>query len=438
MIEIVSKPAELIGENDIQALIEMEVPESEQIEFKETLPKRKNSQDPWFLGENKIGEGARNELLQEAVAFANAHGGALLLGIRESKSKPPVAAKITPIPRCVELADRLRLNFRDCVEPQIPRLEVFGVPTDSDSGVVIVRVGRSRLAPHRVEPTRNCTVRRADRCEKMTMREIQDMTLNVSRGMERLDKRLADRSERFRQELGRLETPDDSYALRFTALPVGEEISYERVYDRQGIIPELRVPWCAVTRIRGNIRQNLGVRHQFPPVYWRPILRGARADINSSLNRQSYLGYQELHCDGTVEAGFAACNKESRLDPNLALSLFANTANWANHVRNQSSAPILEFAIEVEIRVAGKLLMVRLPDDDVLNAVIFPATAEEAGVRFERLAPRVSNAKFPVYTLNSEVTPVDLLAIFSQDFWNWLGKYVPSNTEEFVIGQWQL
>ena len=438
MLDMISKPAGQIGENDIEALIRMEVPEGDQIEFKESLRRRTSSADHWILGENKVGEGARNEILEEVVAFANAHGGALLVGIRESESKPHVASEIKPLPRCVELAERFGLMFRDCVEPQVPVVEVFGVRTKGESGVVIIRVGRSRLAPHRVEPTRNCTVRRADRCEKMTMREIQDMTLNVSRGMERLDKRLADRSERFRQELGRLETPDDSYALRFTALPVGEEISYERVYDRQGIIPELRVPWCAVTRIRGNIRQNLEVRHQFPPVYWRPILRGARADINSSLNRQSYLGYQELHCDGTVEAGFAACNKESRLDPNLALSLFANTANWANHVRNQSSPPILEFAIEVEIRVAGKLLTVRLPDDDVLNAVIFPATAEEAGVRFERLAPRVSNAKFPVYTLNSEVTPVDLLAIFSQDFWNWLGKYVPSNTEEFVIGQWQL
>lgn len=435
MFSLISKPADQVGKDDITALIETHVPEGEQIEFKASLSESGRSPDPWMEGNSRIGERARNRILEETVAFANAHGGTLIIGIRESESKPPIAVEITPIPRCVELAERFRLMFRDCVEPQIPNLEAFGVPTDSESGVAIIRVGRSRLAPHRVIPTRVCPVRREDRCESLTMREIQDMTLNVSRGLERFDKRLAERSERFLRELDRLETPDDSYGLRFTALPVGEEISYERVCDSQGIIPELRVPWCTVTRIRGNNRQNLGVRHQFTPSFWRPILRGARADIHSSLNRQSYLGYQELHCDGTVEAGFAACNEESRLDPNLALSLFANTANWANHVRNQSSAPILEFAIEVEIRVAGKLLMVRLPDDDVLKAVIFPATAEEAGVRLEHHAPRVSNAKFPAYTLNSEVTPLDLLSIFSQDFWNWLGKYVPSNTEEFLIGQ---
>ena len=133
--------------------------------------------------------------------------------------------------------------FRDCVEPQIPRLEVFGVPTKDKSGVVVIRVGRSRLAPHRVKPTRVCPIRRADRCEGMTMREIQEMTLNVSRGMERLEKRLVKRSGRFQQEFGRLDTPADSFGLRFTALPVGEEVQFDRVFHQQKIIDELSTPW---------------------------------------------------------------------------------------------------------------------------------------------------------------------------------------------------
>ena len=99
-----------------------------------------------------------NELLEEAVAFANAYGGALLLGIRESESRPPVAAEITPIPKCQELAERLNLVFRDCVEPQIPVIEIFAVPTDGDCGVVVIRTGRSRMAPHRVKPTRKCPI----------------------------------------------------------------------------------------------------------------------------------------------------------------------------------------------------------------------------------------------------------------------------------------
>ena len=274
MFNLISKPVGQISINDITALIETQVPEAEQIEFKESLRRRSNSPDPWILGENKVGDGARNEILEEAVAFANAHGGALLLGIRESRSKPPVASGIEPVPRCVELAERFRLMFRDCVEPQIPALEVFGIPSDGESGVAIVRVGRSRLAPHRVKPTRKCTVRRSDRCECMTMREIQDMTLNISRGMERFDKRLEERSKRFQRELGRLETPDDSYGLRFTALPVGEEIRFERVCNQQGIIDELYPPWCKVISRRPGGDRELVNRPDLPPLYRRPVLRG--------------------------------------------------------------------------------------------------------------------------------------------------------------------
>ena len=433
MLDIISKPAEQIGENDIEALIGMEVPEGEQIEFKETLPKRKNSQDPWILGENKIGEGARNEILEEAVAFANAHGGVLLLGIRESISNPPVAAEIVPIPRCVELAERFRLKFRDCVEPQIPGLEVFDVPTDSDSGVVIVRVGRSRLAPHRVEPTRNCTVRRADRCEKMTMREIQDMTLNVSRGMERFDKRLEERSERFQRELDRLETPDDSYGLRLTALPVGEEIRFERVCDQQGILRHLSTTWRKVILKRGNRSRELHNRIDLPPSYWRPVLRGTRAESDRSPYKQQSLNYQELHCDGMVELGFAACSRTSILDPDLALVLFANTVLWTNHIRSQSLTPMAEYGLEVEVRVRGESVRMGIQNERVVRAIDPAATSDEAFTPMDVVVPEGLNVRFPLYSLVEEETPAKLLSRFKQDFGNWLGEYVHSDMEEFEI-----
>ena len=184
MLEVLSKPLDEIGIVDIQSLIDSEAPEGEQIEFKKELPGERGTPDPWGNGENKIGNHAKDTILKEIVAFANAYGGVLLIGIEESDEKPAVAAKISPIPRCNDLAERLKLVFRDRVEPQLVRIDIVGVPIDGESGVVVIRVGRSRLAPHRVTKTRICPVRRADRSEEMTMREIQDMTLNVSRGGE--------------------------------------------------------------------------------------------------------------------------------------------------------------------------------------------------------------------------------------------------------------
>ena len=281
MTEVLSKPADQINIDDIKALIASEVPEGEQIEFKEELPaKGDGSPDPWMSGENKIGERAKNEILAEVVAFANAHGGALMLGIKESDTKPPVAAEILPIPRCTDLAERLKLVFRDRVEPQLPRLEVFAVPTDGQGGVIIIRVGRSRLAPHRVTKTLVCPVRRSDRCEEMTMREIQDMTLNVSRGLERLEKRLRERSERFHQEFDCLKTPKDAFGIRLTATPVGEEISIDRVFRQGRISNEFSMRWFTVSRQSGDNQQTLYTPFLDPPSYWRPILRGTRAEFD--------------------------------------------------------------------------------------------------------------------------------------------------------------
>ena len=121
MIDILTKPADQLGINDLQALIDSSVQEDERIEFKRGLSAEKGQVDPWYNG-GKLGKKAKTEILEESVAFANAFGGTLILGIEEKKSPngPGVANKISSIPRCAELASSLELIFRDCVEPHIP------------------------------------------------------------------------------------------------------------------------------------------------------------------------------------------------------------------------------------------------------------------------------------------------------------------------------
>lgn len=92
MINLLSMPVAQIRISDIESLIESKIPEGEQVEFKEELPARDRS-DPWMSGRDKIGDRAKNELLKEAIAFANGHGGVLLLGISESDTKPALLIK---------------------------------------------------------------------------------------------------------------------------------------------------------------------------------------------------------------------------------------------------------------------------------------------------------------------------------------------------------
>ena len=423
MIEVLSKPAHQIGISDIESLIASNVPEGEQIEFKESLSTEKDTVDPWMDGKDKIGNQAKEGLLKEAVGFANAYGGAVLLGIRESEAKPPVAAKIVPIQRCADLAERLKLVFRDRVEPQLPRIDIFAVPTEGENGVVIIRVGRSRLAPHRVKKIHICPIRRADRCEEMSMREIQDMTLNVSRGLEGVERQLSERSDRFRQEFKRLRTPENAWGIRLTATLVGDEIRIERVFRQHGLAEEFKKTWHRVLYRQDDqaARALKGLEEYYGIVLldsWKPRLRATRAESNFPSYNDNGLpcsSYRELHCDGLIELGhLVSVDKGGSpaffLPPDLPVYLFANLAVWADHVRKQSRAPTAEYALEVEVISIGGPVMVSDPNSDQHHLPRLPPPTLQPGT-----------TTFPKYPLGDPTGIPDLLAVFHRDFWNSLG-----------------
>lgn len=454
MIDILSKPANQIDRRDIELLIDSKIPEGDQIEFKEALSTKGTSTDSWNSGGKEIDRKAKESLLQEAVAFANAQGGVLLLGLLESKGEPPVADEISPVPRCADLAERLKLVFRDCVEPQLPQIEIFAVPMDGENGVVVIRAGRSRLAPHRVKSTLVCPIRRADRCEKMTMREIQDMTLDVARGLERLEKRLSERSARFQQEFKLLETPDDSFGIRLSAAPVGDEIRFDCVYRNGKLVEGLSEPWHKVSYLRKKHGTRIGrdgrVRsvdeftlqkgyeksllddledYGIVPSIWRPMLRTARAEpgIDRMAAHRVRNSYREIHHDGLIEWGFVSIRNSilqgSRhplfFSPNLSTVMFANLAIWADRVRRQGNAPAAEYALEVEICVKGDPLPVRVGGQ-----------ISEIGVLQPGLLP------FPRYPLGSTDEIIELVKLFDRDFWNALGNEIDPRENDLTIEGW--
>ena len=350
MISVLSQPVDQIGPADIQELIDSQVPEGDQIEFKERLPTDDGSPDRWVTHGDRIGRRAKHTILEESVAFANAYSGALILGIVESGASPPVAERIRPIPMCEDLAERLKLVFRDGAEPQIPSLEIFARRTAGASGVVVIRIGKSRMAPHRVKATRHCTIRRTDRCEKMSMREIQDLTLNLSRGLEDLERRLQRRSERFPEELRLLNRPDQAYGIRATAAPVGGEIQLERVIGEDSLYE----PWHSLRMEAGGRESRL----PFPSVdgSWQPMLRSARNEYSRGASKVDLQIYREIHSDGLLEIGIVNCfvvNQGGlsgpRVYPGWPLTVLANLLVWADRVRSHALAPMAEYAVDVEL-----------------------------------------------------------------------------------------
>ena len=244
-----NKRIDELTKEDIQRVVAEAVLEDAEVKFKETLP-AKDGKDPRIEGGNKIGDRARNEILEEIIAFANTYGGILFLGIQETEDKPARAKKILPIPRCVELAERLKLQCRDCIEPQIPIVEIVGVSTrkKDGAGVVVVQLPQSRASPHRHTVTRECYKRHADRTEKMTMREIQDLTLQVERGMGAIEAKFEERRRQFSQITNKFFGVGESVnkdplgtgmGIRVSLVPL-TPIFLDRVHNVDEVRPRLR------------------------------------------------------------------------------------------------------------------------------------------------------------------------------------------------------
>ena len=435
MTAVLSKPADRIGPGDIQALVAENVPESAQVEFKESLPARGSGDlDPWMQGDGRIGDRARNEILEEVVAFANAYGGALVLGIAEDGAKPPVADSITPLPRCAELAERFRQVFGACVDPPLPTLDIVSVPTDGDKGIIVLRTGRSRYGPHRVIPTLKCTVRRDDRCESLSMREIQDMTLNMARSTERLERQLRERSRKFEEEFKRLETPGDAFGFRMTAVPVGDEIRFESVYSGGKLIEGLQPPDIEIGRGSNDrdsrLRTIRGV-HAMHFDDWRPMLRAARVEESHNWDRtvQSY-AYAEIHADGLLEWGFLSNRlmrafrtnenpAEMNFDSETPISTMAGILVWADRVRQQASASGAEYAVQPQFRVTADTVKVGGRD-----------------YRFAVGSIKRNDTDFPLYPLEASGEIAKTVSRFERDFWNYFGQDPGSrNQEQLIIAQ---
>lgn len=128
------KPANRITADDIQALITNRIPEGRDLEYKEALPGGSDSE--------------KKEFLADVSSFANASGGVLLFGIRESEGLPDEVAGVEEIDPDREIL-RLENLMRDSLDPGIPGASIAALNLDGDC-VVLVRVPRSWIGPHMV------------------------------------------------------------------------------------------------------------------------------------------------------------------------------------------------------------------------------------------------------------------------------------------------
>jgi Putative DNA-binding domain len=198
-MSILRKPLDAVTVSDLDDLIRVAARETGELEFKGALPfapikGQTATADRWIEKGDRIGDYARDQVLAEIVAFANADGGTLVLGLHETKDEPRRAERLEALPKCEDLAKRLLDAAKDVIEPRLPAIAVRALLSpDNSSGYILMRVGKSLAAPHRLTTTREFYVRRGERSARMSVREITDRTLALARTGDRLEAAFAER-----------------------------------------------------------------------------------------------------------------------------------------------------------------------------------------------------------------------------------------------------
>jgi len=134
---MIQKPLDQITEADLQDLIDNQIQEHKTIEYKQALPTKAPSEIKKFLA--------------NVSSFANASGGDLIYGIIEDRD--------TGFPKSIEGLDivnvdqeilRLENMIRDGIEPRIPGKIIQPIKLSNSKIVLIIRVQKSWISPHRV------------------------------------------------------------------------------------------------------------------------------------------------------------------------------------------------------------------------------------------------------------------------------------------------
>jgi hypothetical protein len=372
------KPAAEVTVADIQRLIDDKVPEGRYLEYKSDIQVSKEQQkslrkhdkepvDRSWLEHRPLMDFGRDNLMEELVAFANADGGVLILGMIEVGRKPARADKLNPLPDIGGLERRLRDVVINCIEPPLPFPSVVAVATtESGDGVVILETEPSRLGPHRVRRTREVTIRREDSCVPMTMAEIHDMVIRNARRFDAVSASLEASSKRFQKTFVDTllpQTPsvyippnaDDridpwlinagmaAFGLRVTLVP-HDDLGIPRLEELTGLVPSPQ-----------SLRQGGNMQVPYSKAAWisehggRPVLGGVDQSFPSDSSVRSY----RVKRDGFVEGTRISWGNQNAVPVECLVSMLACVLIVYDRLRERAGTPSMPAEVGIEVLTRG-------------------------------------------------------------------------------------
>lgn len=417
MLPVFTKPLHELTVDDVQQLCDEGWPESDTVEFKETIPGRNGKPDPFIASGAKIAPYGREKIFAEIVAFANSYGGTLIIGIEETTDKPPKAAKISPVPRCTDLAERLKDIARSIIEPPLPLVGIQGIETNGDrNGVVVFRVMSSRHAPHRLRDGMECWARHGASSVRMTMREIQELTIHKHREGSDIEQRFARQKVEFETWLRENATrvPPVVMGIRATAIPLSPITNVPRLHGRDDLFLGLRdyVMDFGESRKTDIITPVRGAKT-------RPLVRGVRRYVVDDITYR-----RDLYENGTMDFQTMIVRERvgghNRVYLSWIISIAANTVDLVDHFRSAIGIPDIEYALDLQ--VTGMSSEGHIP---AVELVGFGFGSTPLG-NFTPL-PYIS----PRYSLGPKTEFMSLFNLIDRDLLDAVGMTGPD--EEFVL-----
>lgn len=168
----------------LQRLVDDEVLEDRQLEYKRELNLNTKEQ--------------KREFLADVSAFANADGGHLIIGIAEQNGVPVEAGGIQRTSSNDEMQQQIQNLIRDGIEPHLLELQPKLIETGSGSVVLVIEIPQSWSKPHRVNfgRHRDFYIRNSNGKYPADVEELRQMFRHAESVGERIGDFINDRIDR--------------------------------------------------------------------------------------------------------------------------------------------------------------------------------------------------------------------------------------------------
>jgi hypothetical protein len=411
-MSIFSKPLESVTAEDILQICSDQISEGVEFELKSDLPTRDGRPDTWHTGDS-FGDYARNEVAEEVIAFANTLGGVVCVGINETTDHPKRADTPHPLPRVHDLARRLRQAVYAIIDPPLPILEAAGVSLENDAGVVLLRVPASRRRPHRHTVSKEVFTRRNDESVRVTMREIQELTMQAVSEATKVEVTISERRKKFRERASSWVNAKNASGAGLHVLGVPTiPMDLGRVVGRPRLISFTPT---VIAKFQGN--QDASCVLPWRITEWRP---GLRSITGIGQNRDSDCSCS-LHTNGTCELKYIFTTTEPRSGAFVGwfLGALGFMLAWMDRIRNEAGLPV-EFACAIQIPIMNQ----------AIAFLRYGATsfAESDGVTLP-----TGFHEFPLISIGTLEEFPAILQRFDEDLWNLAGYDVQRMAPNFSI-----